>query len=88
VRHGSLRLRLLLAGAISILLALALSAAGLVLLFERHVDRRIDQELSVHLDQLIAGLERPGGDALDVARPPGDPRFALPLSGLYWRVEQ
>ncbi|WP_306029238.1 HAMP domain-containing sensor histidine kinase [Stappia sp. MMSF_3263] len=88
MRHGSLRLRLLLAGAVSILLALALSAAGLVLLFERHVERRIDQELSVHLDQLIAGLDRPGGGALDVARPPGDPRFALPLSGLYWRVEQ
>ncbi|WP_417770519.1 sensor histidine kinase, partial [Stappia sp.] len=84
--YGSLRLRLLLAGAVSILLALALSAAGLVLLFERHVERRIDQELSVHLDQLIAGLDQGEAGRLDVVRPPGDPRFALPLSGLYWRV--
>lgn len=88
MRRGSLRLRLLLAGAVSILLALALSAAGLVLLFERHVERRVDRELSVHLDQLIAGLDRPDGGALAVVRPPGDPRFAVPLSGLYWRAER
>lgn len=86
-RRGSLRLRLILAGAVSVLAALALAAAGLLLLFERHVERRIDQELSVHLDQLVAGLDRTPDGALVLLRPPGDPRFAVPLSGLYWQYE-
>ncbi|WP_067336932.1 sensor histidine kinase [Stappia indica] len=86
-RRGSLRLRLILAGAVSVLAALALAAAGLLVLFERHVERRIDQELSVHLDQLVAGLDRTPDGALVLVRPPGDPRFAVPLSGLYWQYE-
>lgn len=86
-RRGSLRLRLILAGAVSVLAALALAAAGLLVLFERHVERRIDQELSVHLDQLVAGLDRDADGALVLLRPPGDPRFAVPLSGLYWQFE-
>lgn len=55
--RGSLRLRLLLAGAVSILAALALSAVGLVVLFERHVERRVEAELGVYLDQIVAGLD-------------------------------
>ncbi|MBC2857859.1 HAMP domain-containing sensor histidine kinase [Stappia sp. 28M-7] len=86
-RRGSLRLRLILAGAVSVLAALALAAAGLLVLFERHVERRIDQELSVHLDQLVAGLDRAPDGALVLVRPPGDPRFAVPLSGLYWQYQ-
>lgn len=85
--RGSLRLRLLLAGAVSVLAALTLSAVGLTLLFERHVERRVAAELAVYLDQILAGLDRtPDGD-LVVATPPGDPRFEQPLSGLYWQVE-
>nr|WP_209006290.1 HAMP domain-containing sensor histidine kinase [Stappia sp. 28M-7] len=82
-----MRLRLILAGAVSVLAALALAAAGLLVLFERHVERRIDQELSVHLDQLVAGLDRAPDGALVLVRPPGDPRFAVPLSGLYWQYQ-
>nr|WP_283776446.1 HAMP domain-containing sensor histidine kinase [Stappia sp. WLB 29] len=80
-------MRLILAGAVSVLAALALAAAGLLVLFERHVERRIDQELSVHLDQLVAGLDRDADGAPVLLRPPGDPRFAVPLSGLYWQFE-
>ena len=47
---GSLRLRLLAVGGVSVSLALMLSAAGLVFLFERHVERRVDAELTVHLN--------------------------------------
>ena len=83
---GSLRVRLLLAAAISILVALGLAAAGLAWLFERHVERWIDGELEVQLDQLIAGIERTPGGEIEVIKPPPDPRFAEPLSGLYWQV--
>ncbi len=83
---GSLRLRLLVAGAISVLTAVALSALGLVLLFERHVERRIEAELGVYLEQIIANLDREADGTLSVANPLADPRFAQPLSGLYWQI--
>jgi len=83
---GSLRLRLLVAGAISVLTAVALSALGLVLLFERHVERRIEAELGVYLEQIIANLDRETDGTLTVANPLADPRFAQPLSGLYWQI--
>ncbi|KAA5603945.1 HAMP domain-containing histidine kinase [Roseospira marina] len=84
---SSVRLRLLVAGAVSILVALALAGVGLALLFERHVERRAVAELATHLDQVIAGLDRTAADALIEARRPADPRFDHPLSGLYWQVE-
>ena len=46
---GSLRLRLFLAGVVSVLVALGLSAFGLTLLFERHVERRMAADLALVL---------------------------------------
>jgi len=83
---GSLRIRLIAGGAAFILAAVIVSAAGLAILFERHVVRWIDEQLSVHLNQLVAGVDLgPSGD-LVVARPPTDPRFDRQLSGLYWQA--
>lgn len=85
---GSLRVRLLLAAAVSILVALALAALGLAFLFERHVERWLDAQLEVQLDELTAGLRRaPAGGGIEVGKPPPDSRFEQPLSGLYWQVE-
>lgn len=85
--RGSLRLRLLLAGAISILAAVTLSAVGLSALFERHVGRRVDAELAIYLDQIVAGLDRDTSNAPVMSRSPVDPRFMEPLSGLYWQAQ-
>jgi signal transduction histidine kinase len=82
----SLRLRLLLAGAISTAIALTLAGYGLTVLFERHVERRIDAELAVHLNQLTAHLEPSAAGRLTLSAPPADPRFDVPLSGLYWQI--
>ena len=41
MKTGSLRLRLFAAGAASVMLALGIAAVGLLLLFERHVERRV-----------------------------------------------
>ena len=76
----------MIAGIGSVLLALCLSAFGLLFLFERHVERRVEAELRIHLDQLIAGLERDAEGELVLARPPADPRFNQPLSGLQWQI--
>lgn len=85
--RGSLRLRLFFAGAVSIAVALALAAAGLTALFERHVERRIVAELHTDLDQLVAGLGLAPDGALTLTRPLADPRFDRPLSGLYWQID-
>jgi len=84
----SLRLRLALAGALAILFALGLAALGLAQLFGAHVERRAVAEMSVQLDQVIAGLERGPDGQLELARPPADPRFAVPYGGLYWQIEE
>jgi len=87
VRRLSLRLRLLLAGAAAIALSLAVAAVALSELFAAHVERRALAELSVHLDQLLAGIERGADGTLEIATAPADPRFARPLGGLYWQIE-
>jgi signal transduction histidine kinase len=86
MRHSSLRLRLIAGGAAAILVALSVAGFALTVLFERHVTRTIADDLEVSLKQLIAGLEIGPDGALVVARPPTDPRFSEPLSGLYWQV--
>jgi len=86
VSFASLRVRLLVAAAISIILALALAAAGLAWLFERHVERWIDSGLEVELNQLVGGLRRSPAGQIEIGKMPSDPRFEQPLSGLYWQV--
>jgi signal transduction histidine kinase len=86
VSFGSLRFRLLLAAAISILVALGLAAAGLAWLFERHVERWLDSQLEVQLNQLFAGLRASPPGSVMLGKEPPDPRFNEPLSGLYWQV--
>lgn len=85
--RGSLRVRLLAAGAASILFALTIAGFGLLLLFERHVERRMILELQSDLRQLVSGLDRSADGVLQVDRPPVDPRYAEPLSGRYWQIE-
>ncbi|WP_322515276.1 HAMP domain-containing sensor histidine kinase [Rhodopseudomonas palustris] len=84
-RH-SLRLRLIAGGAAAILIALSVAGIALTILFERHVTRTIADDLDVSLKQLIAAVEAGPDGRLVLARPPTDPRFSEPLSGLYWQV--
>jgi len=86
MRWGSLRLRLVAGGIVAILVALTIAGAGLTLLFERHVTRTIADDLDIHLKQLLAGIDIDPQNNLVMSRPPADPRFADPLSGLYWQL--
>jgi signal transduction histidine kinase len=86
MRRGSLKRRLLAAGASSIILALVIAGVGLLLLFERHVERRMTSELQTHLHQIVSGIDRAADGTLQVIRTPAEPRFLEPLSGLYWQV--
>jgi signal transduction histidine kinase len=82
----SLRLRLALAGGLAICLALAAAGVGLALLFERHVYRTLSDDLDADLRQLIGGVETDSTGKITLARPPQNPRFNEPLSGLYWQI--
>ncbi|AGA90498.1 signal transduction histidine kinase [Thioflavicoccus mobilis 8321] len=83
----SLRMRLWIAALASIAVAIALAGLGLVTLFERHVERRIGVELRVQLNQLTAAVTIDADGAVALTREPPDPRFAQPLSGLYWQID-
>jgi signal transduction histidine kinase len=84
---NSIRFRLWLAATISILVALAIAGAGLRYLFELHVERRVVGELTVDLNELIGATTFVADGRLSVAPVLADPRFANPLSGYYWQVE-
>ncbi len=87
MKRSSLHLRLGLSALFSILIALGLSELFLSLLFERHVLRRVDNELSIYIKQLAATLDI-GTDGKPVlVNTLADPRFQKPLSGLYWQID-
>lgn len=83
---NSLRLRLMIGAALAIAVALVVAAFGLIALFDRHVARRIDAELETHLRQLSGSVTFSADGAMRLARPPADPRFGEPFSGLYWQI--
>lgn len=86
MKSGSLRLRLVAGGAVAIVVALILAGTGLAYLFERHVMRSLAEDLEVELRQILATIELDAQGRPLVRRPPADPRFADPLSGLYWQA--
>ncbi|MGB5833073.1 MAG: HAMP domain-containing sensor histidine kinase [Thiohalocapsa sp.] len=83
----SLRARLAVAGALSIAVALVVAAVGLVTLFERHVERRIGDELVGQLNGLAAAARLDDSGMVSVDPRPADPRFQRPQSGLYWQID-
>lgn len=82
----SLRVRLLLGAAIAIFLALAAAWVAMTLLFERHVERRIQADLIREGLQLAAALSIAPDGTPELEQEPGDSRFFEPASGLYWQV--
>jgi hypothetical protein len=82
----SLRLRLFVAAAVSIIIALFIAGMALVGIFERYVARRISAELDTYVRQLAANVSVSSDGSLQLSRSLADPRFDQPLSGLYWQV--
>ena len=88
MKFTSLRTRLLLGAALSILIALALAGLSLGQIFTHHVASRIESELDNHLRQIAALVELDADGAITVSGALPDPRFELPFSGLYWQVQE
>ncbi|MFC3052520.1 sensor histidine kinase [Kordiimonas pumila] len=86
MKNYSLKFRLLIGGTVAIFAALTFAWLIMILLFERHIERRIEDELKRYAFQLIADLTvDPAGTAVIVSKPI-DPRFLKPASGLYWQI--
>ncbi len=82
----SLKVRLLLLAAAAIGITLLVAGGTLSLIFERHMQRRVADELAVRWTEL-AGAVGVGFDGRPmIEKQPTDPRYAQPLSGAYWQV--
>lgn len=84
MRRGSIRWRMMLAGGLAILTALALAAAGLALLFDRHIQRLAQEDLQ-NRARAIAGLVEPGRPPT-LREVPLDPAYEQAFSGHYWQL--
>lgn len=83
----SLRFRLLVAAVASVTSALLIAGLSLVLMFERHVERRIGSELETYLNQIAASIGVTSNGRIAFGHDLADPRFNQPLSGLYWQIQ-
>lgn len=86
MKLNSLRLRLTLYAAIIVISAIVLTGIGLSLQFQRHIERRVGQELDAHLTQIIGDLRFDDAGAATLARPLSDPRFNRIFGGLYYQA--
>ncbi len=86
MRLGSLNLRLLLAGGISTIVALTITAIAISYLFEAYFQKRLIDELRVDLTQLTAALVVQENGDMEIGEL-GDLRYNQPFGGRYWQVQ-
>lgn len=83
--RSSLRLRLLLGGAVAIAIALTIAWIAMGFLFTRHIERQTELELQRIGLEVVAGVSSASGK-LVMDPTPRDARLSRPGSGLYWQV--
>ncbi len=86
MNSGSLRWRLMLGAAVTMLVTLTVALFAMGLLFSRHIERRVAEDLQrdalrivaeLHVDE--AGMPQSGAEV-------SDPRYDTPASGRYWQL--
>lgn len=82
----SLRWRLLTAAAAAVLAALAVAWLVMTLLFERHLERRLEAELVRDGHRIVAALALAPDGAPVIQNAPADPRLQTPAGGYYWQA--
>ncbi|MBF0448309.1 MAG: HAMP domain-containing histidine kinase [Magnetococcales bacterium] len=86
--RSSLKLRLVVSSALWITLALLATGGLIVFLFKGYVEQRFEDQLTDHLEELVAASEMDGSGTLNLTWEPFDPRFNRPHSGWYWQIFQ
>lgn len=84
----ALRRRLLVLSAATIALALGIAGVSLAAIFDRHLERRVAEELHVKLLELAGAFALDEAGAPTLLRPLADPRYEQPNSGTYWQVAE
>lgn len=82
----SLRVRLLLLGAVAVAVALVVAGIFILASFSASIEGERRDDLEASLDRLIASIDP---DAVELAgpQPLSDPRYDTPLSGFYWQID-
>lgn len=88
MKGRSLRWRLLAGTLAWMLISLAAAGWGLRALFLNHITQQLQAQLVLQLDQLSAAVEWGADGRPAVAPLAADPRWAQPLSGLYWQIDR
>ncbi|MBL0372107.1 HAMP domain-containing histidine kinase [Rhizobium sp. KVB221] len=83
----SIRTRFIIVSLISVTVALSLASWFLVALFADNVEKRIDTELTGHINRLAGSLEFKSDGTLQRPESPADNRFYQAYSGLYWQID-
>ena len=87
MRTRSLRLRLLLGAALWILLALLITGAAIAYLFAASAERTVRADLAASLSRLVALVDPGASQSPALSQPLSDARYDMPLSGIYWQVD-
>jgi len=82
----SIRTRLLASSILWVVLALIITGFILFQLFKDHLERQLDAQLRLHLNELLSRIEISENDFSPAKTPLSDPRFRKPFSGMYWQI--
>lgn len=82
----SLRVRVLLLAALSIVTALTVAGFSLAFIFERHLEQRLAQELDIKIVELARAFSVDDQGVAAVGGLLSDPRYDTPYGGAYWQV--
>jgi signal transduction histidine kinase len=84
----SLRARLTVAAAATIVCALWIEWGLLGAIFENHVERLLEDDLRTRLIELAGSIAIDDSGEVMLESEPTDPRYQRPAGGAYWRIDQ
>lgn len=83
----SIRTRFIIVSFLSVTIALSLASWFLVALFADNYEKRIDTELTGHINRLAGSLQFTPEGTLKKPESPADNRFYKAYGGLYWQID-
>jgi len=86
--RNSLTRRLIATSFVWVASALAVAALLLILLFRGYIEKRFEDSLQGHLEELVAASKVTAEGTFQMNWRPTDPRFNRPYSGWYWEIRQ
>jgi len=86
MNSGSLRWRLMLGAAATMLVTLTLALLAMSLLFSRHIERRVAEDLQRDALRIVASIHVDEGGLPQSGANVSDPRYDTPAGGRYWQL--